>query len=189
MISYMITYGKTVFLTTTYSRDRLLDDTWRHANTDFNRYIQKLRRLPQGQMEYLRTIEAHRDGYPHFHAILRFHTVLAIDNCRYFRPNIYASWKKAWTKGLSDAQPPRNKQSPLAYIIKYTTKQSGNRIWKRYYRHLDVSSAELPHTPSSLIKKDTLSVSPVTPLSKRCAENKIKQCTWSRRFFESLLTH
>ncbi len=183
----MITYGKTVFFTSTYSRDRLLDDTWNKANSDFNRYIQKLRRLHEDKIQYLRTIEAHADGYPHFHAILRFPTVLTIYNSRYFRKDVYTTWKKAWSHGHSDAQPPRNKQSPLAYIIKYATKQSGNKIWMKYYQHLNVPSADLPATVSNM-ETTAPSVHPASPLSVICTKYKIKQCTWSRNFFESLLT-
>ncbi len=185
----MITYGKTAFLTTTYSRNRLLDDCWRTSNVDFNRYIQKLRRLHKNSIQYLRTIEEHRDGYPHFHAILRFPTVLTIKNGRYFDKTLYGLWKSYWRHGLSDAQPPRPKQSALAYIIKYTTKNTGHKIWIRYYRHLNVNSADVRLTPSCMIKKVLPSVSPVSSLSQKCEKYKIKQCTWSRNFFESLLTH
>ncbi len=185
----MITYGKTVFLTTTYSRDRFLDSCWKTSNADFNRYIQKLRRLHKNSVQYLRTIEAHSDGYPHFHAVLRFSTVLTITNGRYFDKALYSKWKTTWSHGHSDAQPPRTKQSPLAYIIKYTTKESGHKIWKRYYQHLDVNSAEPQVTRSFPIKVATPSVSPVSFLSQKCEDYKIKQCTWSRKFFESLLTN
>ncbi len=183
----MITYGKTVFLTTTYSRDRLLDSCWKTSNSDFNRYIQKLRRLHENPIQYLRTIEEHTDGYPHFHAILRFPIVLTITNGRYFDKSIYKMWKQAWTHGLSDAQPPRPKQSALAYIIKYTTKNSGRKIWIRYYRHLNVNSA-VPRVTSSTTPVATPSAEPVTSLSQKCKCFKIKQCTWSRNFFISLLS-
>ncbi len=184
----MITYGKTVFLTTTYSRDRLLDTCWKGSNNDFNRFIQKLRRIHENPVQYLRTIESHADGYPHFHAVLRFPTVLTINDGKYFRRDIYSKWKKAWSHGISDAQVPRHGQSPLAYIIKYTTKNTGSKIWMKYYRHLDVNSVDVPHTPFSMIKKVSPFVPPVCALSQKCEEYKIKQCTWSRKFFESLLT-
>ncbi len=185
----MITYGKTVFLTTTYARTRLLDSCWSRANSDFNRYIQKLRRLHKNPIQYLRTIEMHADGYPHFHAILRFPIVLTIYNGRYFDKALYAKWRSTWPHGLSDSQPPIRKQSPLAYIIKYTTKNSGNRIWINYYRHLNASSVEPHVTTLNTPPKVTPSVPPVSLLSQKCTEYKIKQCTWSRKFFESLLTH
>ncbi len=184
----MITYGKTVFLTTTYARHRLLDNCWRNANSDFNRYIQKLRRLHQDSIQYLRTIETHRDGYPHFHAILRFPTVLTIYNGKYFEKNLYSKWKKSWIHGVSDCQPPRPSQSALAYIIKYTTKNSGRKIWIKYYRHLDVKSAK-PRLTEHSPQPDIFSAEPVTCLSQKCAQYKIRQCTWSRNFFKSLLTN
>jgi len=185
----MITYGKTVFLTTTYSRTRLLDSCWKGANSNFNRYIQKLRRLHQNPIQYLRTIEMHADGYPHFHAILRFPTVLTITNGRYFDKALYAKWKSTWPYGLSDSQPPFCKQSPLAYIIKYTTKNSGRKIWLRFYQHSSANSV-IPLPPhSSTTKKVTFSAEPVTRLSQNCAKYKIKQCTWSRKFFNSLINN
>ncbi len=188
----MITYGKTAFVTTTYSRDRLLDSCWKNSNSDFNRYIQKLRRLHQNSVQYLRTIEMHRDGYPHFHAVLRFPIVLTITNGRYFDKALYAKWRSSWTHGLSDSQPPIRKESPLAYIIKYTTKNSGRKIWIRYYQtmnqRLDAKSVNPPPI-GSFPPPVTFSAEPVTCLSQKCAHYKIKQCTWSRNFFESLLTH
>ncbi len=184
----MITYGKTVFFTSTYSRDRLLDSCWLRSNSDFNRFIQKLRRLHENKIQYLRTIESQRDGYPHFHAILRFPTVLTITNSRYFDRHVYKLWKQSWPHGLSDAQPPRNKKSPLAYIIKYTTKESGHKIWQRYYRHLNADSVAVPHMPLSPKKVDTSFASHAMPYSDILEKYKIKQCTWSRNFFESLLT-
>ncbi len=183
----MITYGKILFCTTTYSRDRLLGTCWSSANSDFNRYIQKLRRLHENKIQYLRTIEAHSDGYPHFHAILRFPTVLTIHNRRYLRKDVYKVLKKSWSHGHSDYQPPRSKQSPLAYIIKYTTKESGHKIWKKYYQHLSVNSVEHPAIISGLIKKVGPSVGPVTALSSTCEKYKIKQCTWSRNFFNTYI--
>ncbi len=182
----MITYGKTIFSTYTYSRDRLLDDVWKGANNDFNRYIQRLRRLHANGVQYLRTVEAHNDGYPHFHAVLRFNTVLTITNSRYFDKALYKRWKHVWRRGHSDYQIPRSKQSPLAYIIKYATKNSGIRIWKKYYQTLGVKSA--PSTPGIATSKPLAktSVSTVTPLSLKCQKYKIKQCTWSRNFFKEL---
>ncbi len=184
----MITYGKTVFWTSTYTRDRLLDNCWEGCNSDFNRYIQKLRRIHQNSIQYLRTVEMHKDGFPHFHAVLRFPIVLTINNGRYFDKKLYHQWKDAWNHGLSDAQPPRPKQSSLAYIIKYTTKDSGRKVWIKYYQHLNVKSVIPPVTPCAKIMAATFSAEPVSRLSQKCAMHKIKQCTWSRNFFKFLLT-
>ncbi len=193
----MITYGKTIFSTYTYSRDRLLDDVWQRANNDFNRYIQRLRRLHANRVQYLRTFEAHNDGYPHIHAILRFHTVLTITNGRYLDKTLYKRWKHLWVRGHSDFAVPRHKQSPIAYIIKYTTKNSGVNVWRKYYQSIQDSSGSVPDvSPAGGLARPVGLQSPTdafvphvpTPLEKTCKKWKIKQVTWSREFFKYLNT-
>ncbi len=191
----MITHGKTIFSTYTYSRDRLVDDAWTSANNDFNRYIQKLRRYHDNEIQYLRTIEAHNDGFPHFHAILRFPVVLTITNGKYLDRELYRRWKNLWARGHSDYQIPRNGSHPIAYIIKYVTKGSTVKIWKKYYttknsgKHISTTtkSGMVPGSVE-LAYATTKSVRTITPLQKTCKRYKIKQVTWSRKFFKELHT-
>ncbi len=193
----MITYGKTIFSTYTYSRDRLLDDVWQRANNDFNRYIQRLRRLHDDGVQYLRTVETHNDGYPHFHAVLRFNTVLTITNRRYVDKTLYKRWKHLWLCGHSDFAIPRSKQSPIAYIIKYTTKNSGVNIWRKYYQTINAHSETVPvASPAGGLARpvglqspteDSVLIAP-SPLELTCKKWNIKQTTWSRKFFKELHT-
>ncbi len=186
----MITYGKTIFSTYTYARSRLLGDCWRTANNDFNRYIQRLRRLHANDVQYLRTIEAYNDGYPHFHAILRFKTVLTITNGRYVDKTLYQRWKHLWVCGLSDHQVPRSKQSPIAYIIKYATKNSGVNIWRHYYANIakDQLKHEIAPATATISTIPSTAISVPTELELVCIKHKIKQTTWSRKFFKELHT-
>ncbi len=196
----MITYGKTVFATFTFSRDRLVSDAWSATGKNFNRFTQSLRRLHHGNIQYLRTIEAHNDGYPHVHAILRFPTVLTITNGRYFEQKMYRRWKHLWISGLSDYQPPRTKY-PITYILKYVTKGSNARrlIWKRHSHALTISgntetllnalpAGDLVRPVGSPTRKGRPFVPTVLTQSEiLCQKHKIKQCTWSREFIKYLL--
>lgn len=181
----MKTLTNHVFATLTFSRDKSVDGTWEIANTNFNRYIQRLRRSHSGNpIQYIRTIEAHQDSYPHFHAILQFYTPISVDNARYFDNVLYRTWKQLWNCGLADYQPPRAQQRPILYLIKYISKDTPTykTLWKKLLRetvHVTVTQdSQQSHVttaePYSTPKRDlTL---------EYCKKFKIKQLTWSRKF-------
>lgn len=183
-----------VFSTYTYSRDNSADSTWRRTNNDFNRYIQRLRRLHNSRVQYCRTIEAHADGYPHIHAILRFPTVLTVENSRYFDRKLYEKWKGLWRFGHSDYQPPLSRtRSPLLYCIKYVTK--GNTTLRTFWKHY----FELNPQQSQPIQNNTTGSANVFSLPDSDTDFKtiqlnnlvqyynIKQLSWSRHFFSPSL--
>ena len=174
-----------VFSTLTYDRSNSIHKNWSNTSKDFNRFIQKLRRHHNYPVQYLRSIEAHKDGQPHLHTVLRFPNVIRVKNNRYFDQELYKKWKELWRSGLSDFQPPRSKRHPILYIVKYATKESNTvkTLWKKYYQLYNVKSVkEEQKTPTSSTEElsTTSAVSPVTIL---CKKYKVKQISWSRQFF------
>ncbi len=183
-----------LFVTLTYARDRSILQTQQQCSKDYNRYIQKLRRLHHTKIQYLRTIENHKDGYPHFHVLLQFPRAdIRVENDRYFSKILYSKWKSSWTHGLSDIQVPRrNGVGQISYILKYITKNATSKtIWKKLYQ----TSAKAVDTETSIpLDQNTLdasvpflhsaatSITSTSITSPIHTSNGVKLCTWSRGF-------
>lgn len=180
-----ITYVRHIFATFTYKRDAPINEVWGKISKDFNRCVQKYRRLNNCSVQYLRTIEEHRDGYPHIHVLFQFPDArIIVENNRYFDSRLFALWKRlTWTHGLSDWQPPRHKGLfALTYILKYISKNSTTKtIWKKILPPPDTTSTHSQNPPTSAdsvpTPKTTKSTSP-NPIFF----NNIKLCSWSRSF-------
>lgn len=189
-----------VFSTYTYSRDIRLSESWESVSSDFNRYVQRIRRLHGSRVQYLRTVEAHEDSYPHIHAILRFKDVIAVDNVRYFDRALFRQWKSLWIRGLSDYQPPLQRtRSPLLYIIKYVTKGSPTlkTLWKKYYALNVQPSTESETTATQQSSAESVELGSEPTMTEElpekmkktvnlCRTHKIKQLSWSREFFDKI---
>lgn len=184
-----------VFATYTYSRGDAVASTWERVNNDFNRYVQRLRRLHNSRVQYLRVIEAHEDNYPHIHAILRFPVVLTVYNSRYYDRVLYSKWRGLWKCGYSDFKPPYgHSRSALLYITKYMLKgtSSSRTFWKRYFTELNPSSSKPIEVQGNPNASD-LDVSeeylpPIVAVKQKilldfCKRFKVKQLSWSRQFF------
>lgn len=168
-----------------------MDICWKTISSDFNRFCQKIRRLHSSNIQYIRTVEAHEDGYPHLHAIFQFPIVLRITNTRFFDRQLYLKWKSLWTRGHSDFKVPEHSRHPIIYIVKYISKDTPTHktLWKKM---LDASSVDKTlgsnqgqkATPTSA----KLAPEPTFPITKRdltlenCQKYKIKQLSWSRNF-------
>lgn len=176
-----------VFATLTFSRDTGLDTAWQIANTTFNRYIQRFRRAHTGnQIQYIRTIEAHMDSYPHFHAILQFESPVTVDNARYFDNVLYRKWKQLWNVGLSDYQPPRAQRQPILYLIKYISKDTPT-IKTLWHKILPIEesvpvTATVDSQPSPVTSAELYSIPKRDITLEYCKKYNIKQLTWSRKF-------
>ncbi len=164
-----------MFSTFTYNRSLLLNDAWTRSSKDFNRVIQKFRRLHNADIQYLRVLEAHKDGYPHIHCILQFPDArLRINNSRFFDRRLYSRWKSLWTHGHSDYQRPRKRSAnAVLYVLKYLLKNTTRKtILKKI------------HPPYSSDFKPTLAeqarVRPMTNLPIK--KYGVKLATWSRGF-------
>lgn len=122
------------FATLTYVRDSSTEDTWAQVTKNFNRFIQRYRRLHNQNIQYIRAIESHKDGYPHIHVLIQHPAAdLRITNRKYFDRRLYGQWKGLWPHGLSDFQVPRRKSvGQLRYILKYINKNATCKtVWKK----------------------------------------------------------
>ena len=194
-------FTRHVFATLTYSRDGSIQSTWSATTTDYNRFIQRIRRLHNLRVEYLRVLEEHKDGYPHIHAILQYPSsclrVNIVKDKAYFDRTLYARWKDSW-KGNSDYQKPkRSGVGTLSYVLKYLIKnQTKKTIWKKI---MDGSTSKIP-APSQTVLNEQLSLAlPIrttqcngsvtnTITEKESTDvlptriNGVKLATWSRGF-------
>lgn len=187
-----------VFVTLTYGRDESETLLWKRVTRDWNRYIQRIRRLHSGSsVHYLRTIEAHEDLYPHLHAILDFGSAkIRVTNLKFFDKVLYSTWKGQWLHGHSDYQRPYTgrQSATLLYIIKYITKSSTKKtIWRKLLSNVPVQDAKKSSLQTIQNKSSAGHVQqPLTDTEKKpltsdpttffCKQFKIKQCTWSRGF-------
>lgn len=195
----MITLKSHSFVTLTYDRSRSIPAITGQLGKDFNRYIQRIRRLHNSRVQYIRTIELHKDNYPHIHIILQFNPPLSVTNARFYDRALYAKWKSLWTLGLSDYQPARSGRLPIFYIIKYIIKGSSTylTLWRKLYAPTVVSSSEPSKTCSNISPSAIPSMTTKLPhfpspseiaLTKYCKDHKLKQLSWSRNFIFPNLT-
>lgn len=193
-LSRKIRYVKHLFVTLTYQRSNEVSAVWTGASKDYNKYIQKLRRFHGSKIQYLRAVEAHQDGYPHFHAILQFHDVLSVYDDRYIDGTFRARLKELWSFGFSDYSVPRSGQIPIFYLVKYISKSTHTHrtLWKKLFAHSVPDSTKTGVTQSaSNVKSDNAveQTSGITNDSIKffytllfCKQYKIKQVFWSRNF-------
>lgn len=158
---------------------------WKHCSQDYNRYIQKVRRLHSCPVEYFRVVEEHKDSFPHIHCLLQFPDArIRCTNSKYFDNTLYQKWKSLWTHGLSDYQKPkRSGLGTLSYLMKYLIKNTTSKtIWNKILSSNPVSIADVPSTqPTSLEiptapNMDAFVPSPPTHI------NGVKLASWSRNF-------
>lgn len=195
----MITFTSYVFCTLTYGRSETISTLWKRVSTDFNRYHQAIKRLHNSNIQYIRCVEAHEDGYPHLHVILQFSTSLTVNNARYFDSNLYSRWKKLWTCGLSDFKPLQSGTKPVSYLEKYISKFSSSRktVWKKTMMIVNQNAYVnnngivhlLPVARNVVASKKVVTGAEIDSTdikfywtNKYCKEFKIKQLSWSRHF-------
>ena len=164
----------------------------------FNRFHQRYRRKIS-MSEYIRTIEIHKNGRPHIHAVIQsvsaFPCRLGSDKnsgSRYYcSKEIYLLLRGLWTYGHSDfnfLRPlviefdsvPSDKQTTswaMHYVLKYTVKDSTSRTLRK---KLFPNYKPDPVKKKSIIKlPDSVEHTAFLELLKK---NKIRQCSWSRGF-------
>ncbi len=156
-----------VFGTLTFNRNKQIPETWKQTTTTYNRFIQKWRRLDNKEIQYIRSIESHKDGYPHIHTIIQYPSAcIRIRNSKYFDRTVYQNWKTRWPFGYSDyTKPTRHVQGTLAYLLKYITKTSTKKtIWKK------------------ILPKQTITGTGAKSATEPIKLYGIKLVTWSRNF-------
>lgn len=182
-----IEFVRHIFCTLTFTRTDSSDRRWKIVSKTYNRYIQRIRRLHNLQVHYLRVVESHKDGYPHIHVLLQFPSAsIRVDNSRYFDPVLYKRWKSLWPDGHSDYQRPRRSgMGTLGYIMKYLLKNSSSKtVWSKVYAvqndamKTQRSLANLKQTPMDGSVKSTISEKNSNPTR----QHGVKLCTWSRGF-------
>ncbi len=158
-----------VFGTLTFDRNKQIRETWKQTSKAYNRFIQKWRRISNQEIQYIRSIESHKDGYPHIHTIIQYpFACIRIKHSQYFDKRIYALWKSHWIHGFSDYRKPvKNESRTLQYLIKYITKTTTR---KTVYKKI-INTKPLAITTQHA-KETTLPVS----------FNGVKLVTWSRNF-------
>ncbi len=158
-----------VFGTLTFTRNEQIQTTWKKASKAYNRFVQKWRRVSNQKIQYIRSIESHKDGYPHIHTIIQYpFACIRIKNSYYFDRRIYQIWKSHWEHGFSDYKKPTKLESrTLSYLMKYMTKTTTR---KTIYKKI------LPKQTSTQKEQDP----PQKTLTTKI--NGVKICTWSRNF-------
>lgn len=186
-----ISFIRHIFVTLTYARNSTSAETWQHVSKDFNRFLQKFRRSTRANVGYLRTLEAHKDGYPHIHAIIQFPDArVRIKGDRYFSDDVFRQFKSTWPHGHSDFQVPFSKrEGQIYYIMKYIQKNSTSKtVWKKLYGANNVTESTTPPIDSSVGALTNTSDVATKPISKSITVrnpthfNKQKLCSWSRNF-------
>ena len=177
-----------IFATLTYRRTYTLEDAWKRSSKDFNRFLQKYRRLHNTHVQYFRVIEEHKDGYPHVHSLLQFPDArIRVSNSRYFESTLYKKWKSLWLSGHSDYQKPRNgPERAIPYLMKYLLKnQTAKTVWKKILADSVSTTLQEEVSPATNVEKSSLGLhqddSSDSILSSTHL-NGVKLCSWSRNF-------
>jgi hypothetical protein len=171
-----VRFSSHAFFTLTYGESTTIPSQyyWGKIATDYNRFIQKLRRLHNCQVQAIRAIESHASGNPHIHVLARFPTVLKIDNEKYFDRPLYSKWKQLWSFGYLDATPTHSGQIPIRYLLKYLSKHTSTykTMWKRYYQCTkSANTVEASLKPTSLQQSNAQTAQSTTDNSLDTIDN------------------
>jgi CRISPR/Cas system CSM-associated protein Csm2 small subunit len=122
-----------LFATLTFSRDVTRGATLRKLRTNLGKFTRQIRK-DFGAIEYLRSIEEHKDNFPHIHLHILFRNYqYTPERGRYLPETMYKTLKSSWTHGHTDYQPPRGKgYGVVRYTLKYLNKTtSSNNLWSQ----------------------------------------------------------
>ena len=115
---------KLVSVTLTYDTKRCsLQEAWERIGKEFDQWMKTLRK-EFGGISIFRTWEAHKNGYPHVHAILLFHDsdFAVFRHKSSFRVSKKARFSHHWHSNI-DVQAIANLKTAVSYLIKYITKE------------------------------------------------------------------
>lgn len=181
-----------IFATLTYPRNESIRVRWLSVTMDTNRFIQKIRRDKLfGELEYLRCLEPHKDGYPHAHLHIRFKNCHIRDRGIYLRDVFRQRLKEHSSKfGHTDFQCCRNMEfGTIRYIVKYLAKNKGaSRLWQlvlgpRIMVPSSVNELGYPLKPLPYASWKLISIGYKTDLFKSQFKwKKIKLLSWSRGY-------
>ena len=100
------------------------EEAWKIIPSNFNKDITNLRNK-YGKIDYVGTVEAQANGYPHIHALMRFNDI-SFEKFYHYKSKTYRlkSWKEinrikaCWKMGFVDVQAVYTKKEALAYLGK-----------------------------------------------------------------------
>ena len=122
-----------LFATLTFERTNTRGATLRKLRANLGKFTKQIRKN-FGDIEYLRSIEEHKDNFPHIHLHIIFRDFsYSPRNRKYLPDTMFKTLKSTWTLGHSDYQPPRGKgYGVVRYTLKYINKtSSSNRLWSQ----------------------------------------------------------
>jgi hypothetical protein len=210
--STRIRFSHHAFFTLTYGEQPNIPHQyfWHKVGTDYNRFIQKLRRLHNSPVQAIRAIESHASGNPHLHVLARFPNVLTINNEKYFDRDLYAKWKSLWKGGYLDCSPTHTGQAlPVRYLLKYISKHTTTykTLWRNYYHCLQNIKQDESNTLKDTHTSTTVETNPSNSTSTDeyqndglpaitskelytllfCKSFNIKSLSWTRNYFSRAL--
>jgi len=115
---------RAVFVTLTYDPKGLtLGEGWDQVGSDYNRWISALRGR-YGSASIIRVWEAHKNGYPHIHAVvlLHDHEFTAFHHNGSWRINEKRDLEGLWDHGFTDVEALSSTRGGLHYVVKYLGK-------------------------------------------------------------------
>lgn len=112
---------RALFVTLTLARAVRLDQAWEGIGKEYNKWISKMRRR-YGKIQAIRVWEAHKDGWPHIHAILIYES-------KEFNAFFYnGTWRVQekhdleWDCGFTDVEALSSVRGGISYVVKYLSK-------------------------------------------------------------------
>ena len=178
-----------LFLTLSYYRsDRTIGECWTQLSQDFNRFCAWLRKR-NGRIAFIKGYSAHKDGYPHIHAILIFDKKWLIK--RHLDRDGRVSWRLAhygvkkqeferlWGQGWVDVKAVTNPRYAINYIVGYITGEHSNN------NLLDDLSLSL----SYLYRKRSFSVSSLDLITLCITQTPISQPASPRRILDPFFSN
>ena len=118
-----------LFITLTTRQDETIDEAWLNIGKKFNQFRSNLiRRF--GKVEFMRTWESHKKGYPHIHALVKFqqHEFNVFkgwkNNKQHWLVQNHFKIKECWKHGFSDVSACTSVREGLSYVGKYIIKNA-----------------------------------------------------------------
>lgn len=186
-----ISYGRHVFCTLTFRQDNISPSkALQNTTRAYNRYITNIRRRLWSDCQYLRSVELHKSGYPHLHAILQ-RPAAGIEIQKdsrgrlWLNDNVHAVLKGSWP-AISDHQIPYSKSGALRYCLKYAVKNaSASTAWKKVFATEDLKKAAASGAAVASHIGSKSTAAPPAPVWIPFGPGKhdrIKLLSWSRKF-------
>lgn len=118
-----------LFITLTTKQEESIDESWLNIGKKFNQFRSNLiRRF--GRVEFMRTWESHKKGYPHIHCLVKFqeHEFDVFKGCKnnkqHWLVRNHFKIKECWNFGFCDVSACTSIKEGLSYVGKYIIKNA-----------------------------------------------------------------